>query len=208
MYIASQKRKTNVAEYLLYMWQVEDMIRANQLDIDKLEKNVIDKFELTPEQKLEMTRWYESLIDMMRREDVKENGHLQINKNVMGQLEELHKTLLADSRFPEYSAEFYRTLPYIVELRAKAGVSPAPEIETCFNALYGILLMGVQGKNVSEDTRKAMSQISKLVALLAAYFKLNDEDRLFNDDGSVGNPLKKVPQPDEKSAVCQPQKKS
>ena len=34
MFVASQKRKENIAEYLLYMWQIEDLIRANNLDID------------------------------------------------------------------------------------------------------------------------------------------------------------------------------
>ena len=32
MIIARQKRKENIAEYLLYMWQVEDLIRANKFD--------------------------------------------------------------------------------------------------------------------------------------------------------------------------------
>lgn len=43
MYIASQKRKENIAEYLLYMWQIEDLIRANGLDIDRIQANVIDR---------------------------------------------------------------------------------------------------------------------------------------------------------------------
>ena len=34
MIVAKQKRKEKIAEYLLYMWQVEDLIRANQFDID------------------------------------------------------------------------------------------------------------------------------------------------------------------------------
>ncbi|MDE5727073.1 MAG: DUF4924 family protein, partial [Duncaniella sp.] len=82
MIIASQKRKENIAEYLLYMWQIEDIIRANGLDIDRIEKNVIDKFDLAPEVRREMRDWYEGLIDMMRREDLQKSGHLQINKNV------------------------------------------------------------------------------------------------------------------------------
>ena len=28
MIIAQKKRKENIAEYLLYMWQIEDLIRA------------------------------------------------------------------------------------------------------------------------------------------------------------------------------------
>ena len=83
MFIASQKRKENIAEYLLYMWQVEDLIRANDLDIDKLITNVIDRFNLQEDQRKQMIEWYESLIDMMRREDVINSGHLQLNKNTI-----------------------------------------------------------------------------------------------------------------------------
>ena len=37
MIIASQKKKENIAEYLLYMWQIEDIIRAYGLDIDQIQ---------------------------------------------------------------------------------------------------------------------------------------------------------------------------
>ena len=72
MIVASKKRKENIAEYLLYMWQIEDLIRANGLDIDKIRTNIIDKFNLDETQRREMTEWYESLIDMMRREGEQE----------------------------------------------------------------------------------------------------------------------------------------
>lgn len=182
MIIASQKRKENIAEYLIYMWQIEDIIRANGLDIEKIKANVIDRFNLDEAQCREMTEWYESLIDMMRREDVVKSGHLQINKNVIIQLVALHRALLADPRFAEYTAEFYKTLPFIVELRAKAGENPDGEIETCFNALYGMLMMRLQSKEVSAETANAITQISRFIALLSHYFKLDDEDRLFNPD--------------------------
>ncbi len=182
MYIASKKRKENIAEYLIYMWQIEDIIRANDLDIDKIKANVIDKFDLTDAQKREMTEWYESLIDMMRREGVAEKGHLQLNKNVIIQLEDLHRALLADPRFDKYTAQFYKVLPYIVELRGKAGDNPAGEIETCFNALYGMLMMRLKSKEITPETQNAISQITQFIAMLAAYFKLDDEDKLFNDN--------------------------
>ena len=46
MITASQKRKENIAEYLLYMWQIEDLIRANGLDIDKIRANVLERYNL------------------------------------------------------------------------------------------------------------------------------------------------------------------
>ena len=41
MFIASQKKKENVSEYILYMWQIEDIIRTFQFDIDKIKTNII-----------------------------------------------------------------------------------------------------------------------------------------------------------------------
>lgn len=186
MIIASRKRKENIAEYILYMWQIEDIIRANDLDIEKIKANVIEKFELSDAQRAEMTEWYESLIDMMRREGVAQSGHLQLNNNMLNQLVQLHQTLLADPSFPEYTAEFYRTLPYIVELRGKAGENKVGEIETCFTALYGMLLMRLGNKEMSEETRTAIAQISRFISTLARNFHLDEEDKLFkhDDDGT------------------------
>lgn len=182
MIIASQKHKENIAEYLLYMWQIEDIIRANGLDIDRIKENMIDRFNLSPAQTKEMVEWYESLIDMMRREGVEKSGHLQLNKNVIIQLTDLHLALLKDPRFPEYTAEFYKTLPYIVELRSKAGENPAGELETCFNALYGMLMLRLQGKEITLETKAAITQISKFIAVLARDYNLDREDKLFPKD--------------------------
>ena len=55
MITASAKKRENIAEYLLYMWQIEDLIRANNLDIEKIENNIIAKYTgLSEEQRKEM----------------------------------------------------------------------------------------------------------------------------------------------------------
>jgi len=183
MIIASQKRKENIAEYLLYMWQIEDIIRANGLDLDKIKANVIDRHtELTDEQRRQMEEWYESLIDMMRREGVEKAGHLQRNKNVIVQLVQLHDALLKDPRFGEYTKRFYASLPFIVELRSKAGDDPKGEIETCFNALYGMLMLRLRRAEVTPDTQAAVSQISQFIALLSHYFHLDEKEELFKNE--------------------------
>lgn len=182
MITASIKKRENIAEYLLYMWQIEDLIRANQLDIVKIQANIIDKYtDLDDSKRKEMREWYESLIDMMRREGVVKSGHLQLNKNVIIALDDLNRRLLADSKFASYSAQFYHTLPIIVELRAKAGENKVGEIETCFNALYGILMLRLKGQDISEETMQATAQISKFLALLSHYYKLDYNNELFKD---------------------------
>ena len=183
MYIASTKRKENIAEYLLYMWQIEDIIRANDFDLDKIRRTVIDpQTQLDETQKKQLAEWYESLIDMMRREDVTKQGHLQLNKNVLIQLVELHSALLKDPRFAEYTKKFYEALPYIVELRGKAGEDRKGEIETCFNALYGMLMLRLKKREVSQETMDAINKISSFIALLSHYFHLDEKEELFKDD--------------------------
>lgn len=183
MYTASQRKKENIAEYLLYMWQIEDLIRANKLDMDKIEKTIIDRYSnLDESQRHDLYEWYESLIEMMRRENVQDKGHLQINRNTLTELSDLHSRLLKDPRFNQYSQEFYQTLPYIVELRAKAGENKAGEIETCFNALYGLMMLRLQKKEISPETIEATRQITRLLAMLAQYYKKDHEGVLFKED--------------------------
>lgn len=179
MFTASEKKRENIAEYLLYMWHIEDLIRANLLDIEKIEENIIDKFQaLDSDDKARLKEWYESLIDMMRREGVTETGHLQLNKNIIIQLDDLHKRLLADQKFADYAAEFYKTLPYIVELRAKSGENKSGELETAFNALYGLMMLRIAGKEISNETLVASKQISRMLALLSKYYKMDYNNEL------------------------------
>ena len=98
-------------------------------------------------------------------------------------LNDLHQQLLADqSRFPDYHADYYRTLPHIVQLRSTLPEADRPsELETCFNALYGVMLLHLQGKEISQDTASAISQISHFIGMLAAYFKRDEEKPLFGE---------------------------
>ena len=160
MLIAKKLKEENIAEYLLYMWQIEDIIRANKLDIDIIDKQIISGFEQPQNVKNEIREWYENLIDMMRREDVMEKGHLIINKNVISELTELHNRLLKSPQETEYTEAYYKTLPFIVELRSKTQDKNTPELETCLAALYGFLLMRLQKKDSSGEIQSALSRIN------------------------------------------------
>ncbi len=105
----------------------------------------------------------------MRRERLEKDGHLQLNKNVALDLSNLHRRLLADTKYADYAAEYYKTLPYIVEIRAKAGENKKEEIETCFDALYGILMLRRKKQEISQETLAASRQISRFLALLSDY---------------------------------------
>lgn len=178
MFISQLLKEKNIAEYLIYMWQVEDLIRANSCDIEKIKSNVIAPYPLTDEQRAELTQWYTDLIEMMRYEEVLEKGHLQINKNIILWLTDLHNQLLASPKFPFYSSAYYKALPYIVELRAKGAEKEASEIATCLETLYGILLLKLQKRTISEETKKAQEVITTLLALLSDYYLQDKKSNL------------------------------
>lgn len=178
MIIARKLKEENIGEYLLYMWQIEDLIRANNLDIEKIDEQIVSRFDQPENVKLEIREWYENLIDMMRREEVVGRGHLIINRNIITELTDLHLQLLKSDSQSDYSEAYYKTLPFIVELRAKSSDKNIPEIETTFGALYGYLLMKLQGKEVSGETQAAVAQISSFLRLLSQKYKLDREGEL------------------------------
>lgn len=182
MIIARQKRKENICEYLLYMWQVEDLIRANHFDMDEIRDKVIARYNQPDEVKEEIARWYEELIEMMRSEGVKESGHIQLNKNVIITLTDLHLCLLKSPKEMIYGAAYYKTLPYIVQLRAKSGGNDIPELETCFTAVYGYLMLRMQGKEISAETLDGIKQISSFLALLAEKYRADMNGELELED--------------------------
>lgn len=178
MFIAQQLRKKNIAEYLLYMWQIEDTIRAFGCSLSRIRREYIDRFDYTDEQKEEEADWFGNLMRMMNQEGCREKGHLQINKVTMQQLAELHAQLLQSPRYPFYNSEYYKVLPFIVELRNRGASKDENEVETCFNSLYGVMMLRLAKKPISPDTEHAVKEISTLVGMLNDYYLKDREEPL------------------------------
>ena len=157
MFIAQELRKKNIAEYLLYMWQIEDTIRAFGCSLSRIRREYIDRFDYTEEQKEEEADWFGNLIRMMNEEGCREKGHLQITF---------------------YNTEYYKVLPFIVELRQRGAAKDENEIETCFNSLYGVMMLRLAKKTISPDTEHAVKEISTLVGMLNDYYLKDREEPL------------------------------
>lgn len=178
MFISQELRKKNIAEYLLYMWQVEDIIRAYGCSLSRIRHEYIDRFDYDDGQKEEMADWYGNLVRMMNGEGCREGGHLQINKIVMQQLSELNSQLLGSTKYPFYNSEYYKVLPFIVELRKRGADNDENEIETCFNALYGVMMLRLQKKKISPDTEHAIKEITTFIGMLSDYYLKDKEEPL------------------------------
>lgn len=177
MLIAQKKRKENIVEYLLYMWQVEDLIRANNLDINKIKDNVIARYNQPEETTRQIKEWYERLIEMMREEGVKQSGHIHLVTHVLHEVQEVHSKLLAN-KDKEYLQQYQKNTGNIQALRDKMKNKDAADIEVILTGLYGIVLMRMQGKTITDETEAAVKSLSNLMQLLARKFKAYESGKL------------------------------
>lgn len=170
MFISQQLRKKSIAEYVLYMWQVEDLIRAYGCSLSRIKNEYVSQFsDYTDEQRSELVDWYGDLIRMINQEGKRKKGHLQINQIVVQDVSDFHAQLLQSSKFPFYNAEYYKVLPFIVELRNR-GSKDVGEIETCLNALYGTMMLRLQKKPISPETAHAVKEITTFIGMLSDYY--------------------------------------
>ena len=177
MLIAKQLKKTNVAEYILYMWHVEDLIRALNGDMERIEQTIVNGYQAQGEQKKQIYDWYESLIDMMREEGVMEKGHVQLVRNTLNELEELHQICLQEGQIPAYNAKFYQLLPALQLLKSKSVDQQCGDVEICFIFLYGIMQLKRQQKEVAPDTLNTQQEVSKLLSVLSAVYNENSKEQ-------------------------------
>ncbi len=175
MLIAQEKRKTNIAEYILYMWQLEDVLRALNFDSEKIRKTLVEKYNESPEILEEIHAWYMNLVSIMKNEKVTEKGHIQILSIIVNDLNRFHLGLLQQPQQTDYILSFQKAFPLIQELKAKQGgtIENIPEI--CLNGLYGLLLLRLQKREVSESTEKSMQVIAAFMAKLSAMYLQNEK---------------------------------
>lgn len=177
MLIAQEKKKENLAEYILYMWQVEDFIRACEFDMKCVDKQRIEAFNVSGDLKKEIYDWYENLLIMMQKEQIQEKGHLQILQNNVAELTDLHFALLHKTENPHYRQLFTATAQTLLEMRQNSKVeNEVSDIEVALTTLYGILLLRLSGKEVSKATMQSIQSISRLLAYLATAYKKTEEE--------------------------------
>ena len=167
MLIAKKLRKQNLVAYVLYMYQVEDIIRSYNCDIQKIAEEYLPRFDYDDEELEQVLQWYDGLVRMMHEEGCLERGHVQVVRNTIFLLADRHRELLADPHEAIYNVAYHKALPYIVELRSKGNGKMKSELETALDALYGITLLRMQEKPIGQETATAISAISNILNMLS-----------------------------------------
>jgi len=147
----------NIAEYILQMWQMEDLVRAFKGD-----------------EALRQNEFLTELQEMMQREGVMEKGHTQVTMVAIEQLQDLHAELYREEA--TYRAAWMQLMPAMTVLKAKTDRPTMSDMEICLTFLYEIMLLSMQKREISAETRATQQQVSNLLRYLAAAFQNADQD--------------------------------
>ena len=176
MLIAREKRRVNIAEYILYMWQIEDLLRACNFNQEMIKEKLVCRFQVTDEVASEIADWYTNLALMMCNEHVKEKGHIQVISNLVNDLNEFHLKLLEIGSDEKYVRLYQSNREAINEFMQKSDFEN--EIDACFNALYGVLVLKLKNVEISVLTNETIAEFSQMIGHLSARY-IQFENDLF-----------------------------
>jgi hypothetical protein len=165
------KKQENIAAYVISMWHIEDLMRASKFDLEKVGSLLIDTQELDDETREQVRDWYEGIIESMKEQGVEESGHLAEVEEVLNELEFLHRSLMEVFNDEEYDKLYTVAEPGIKALQEQAGSDPPGPVETCFTAIYGVLVLKAQDKEVSESTAEAEGHMRRLLERLSQHYR-------------------------------------
>lgn len=183
MFISQKKLQENIAEYILYMYQIEDLIRAFKFDASKIMTHFV--LPQLPDSSFEnqYKKWYDELIQQMKNQKIEEKGHLYIIQEVMIELSYLHNTLLNLSNDMKYKNLYETAIEHIESFREKSNLKEKNHIEIMFHALYMKFLMKLQKKEISSETEESFDAMRVVIAYLTrAYHQMKrGELNFFNN---------------------------
>ena len=164
---AEEKRHQHIVEYVLYIWQMEDLVRAVGLDLSILRTHLSSAYQGDRlEAELE---WFAGLIQSLRSVNKTSKGHVSSLDELMIELTYLHKTLLDVLKDEEYKGVVESARPHLDAMSAR-GEAGKTEVEAMLVALYGWLVLRMGGKEVSPETEESLGVIRDWANMLGGRY--------------------------------------
>jgi hypothetical protein len=168
MLIAKEKRRQNIAEYILYLWQMEDLLRALNFDEMLIYKTLVEPLQVDENVKKQVQAWYLGIVQLLQFEKKEESGHTSHSLHLIDDLNDVHLFLL--QRDEKYVSLYENAKTAITDFGKKLGKDEKNELVLCFHALYARMLLSLKKQDILAETQQAIDAISKMVAYLSAKY--------------------------------------
>lgn len=177
MFIAQEKLQSNIAEYVIYMYQVEDMVRAYNFNIEKIREQVIRPQVKSESFEAEAVKWYTEIISEMKSRGLEKKGHVHRLGEVITELIYLHNTLKDVVEDKKYLGLLKTAEENVEAFKKKSDLGSLHLVEVSFQALYMKLLLKLQGKEVGAESEAAFDTMRIILAYLTqAYHQMKAGD--------------------------------
>jgi len=170
MLLARQKLEENIAEYVLYMYQIEDIIRAYNFDLERIMNELVYGQINDPKLVTEYKSWYKTLINDLKNQRNTKTGHFIELNEILVELSFLHNMLLGQINDLKYIQHVKNAHIYIEEFKERSNLKDKNDIEVLFGALYMKLLLRLQKKTISPQTEQAFEYMRIMLAYLSASY--------------------------------------
>lgn len=170
MLVAKQKRSENIAEYILYLYQVEELIRAFKFDLNLIDQRLVAAYKVDEKTSDEIRNWYSNLVIMMDKEGIREKGHMQFLKNLISDVNDFHLRLMSDASEKVYIQNFQMVTGLLAELKLK-NKSAENDVQLALDTVYGFLLLKMKQADVSKETAEAVKRLSQWLGILSKLYK-------------------------------------
>ena len=167
---AAVKKKENIAEYIIFMYQTEDLILTYELNLDDILEYVIQHMSKDTEVIKEQLLWYADIIDQMKREDIFDNKkRLRSTQGYVDRLTGLHEKLLVSAGpYQGIYAKAKKDIHHHIDLSANTIRNP---VQICLNGIYGMLLLKLNGKKVSDEQQTTLTRFGAVLEYLSEAYK-------------------------------------
>jgi hypothetical protein len=160
---AEAKRAAHIVEYLLFVWQMEDAVRATGFDPEVLDRMCEGMEDADAE-------WLLDLAHDLDHQGLRAAGHVAHAHETLTELALLHDLLSGPLEDRTYQTAYQAAEPFLRDLDARLApgrrgrMHPAEQMMT---ALYGWLVLRLRREPVTLETEAALVAIKGMANALA-----------------------------------------
>ncbi len=169
MNIADRKKQNNIAEYIIHMYQTEDLIRAFEFDIEKIKEFVIKNIPENEETKADLATWYEAQLKAIKSQGIEKAGHLNELNGIVKELNMLKDKLIETDE--TFNKTYQSAKPFIDKSIGLSNGQITDEIQVCLNGIYGLLLLRMNGTEVPDELMTGLNHFGDVLSYLSYKYK-------------------------------------
>ena len=161
------KKEDNIAEYILLMYQIEEIIRILNFNEESVLSVFTGEGEGENDQIDKLRIYYRTIMKDMRDQGIDKKGHLEELKEIVLELIYLHNTLLTIVNDDKYKSLCESSYDDIVAFKLKSNLQKNHDVEVLLHAMFMKMQLKLRKQEISAETEQSMEKLRAQLAYLS-----------------------------------------